>query len=445
MQFIVTAALVSHVLTTFEPRITCGILRACVNPDLVKGSSTMAGAIELVQGGTVTTARGFVAGATFAGLKTFAEDKLDLGIIFSETPCSVAGVFTTSTIVSPTVSVNRKRVTQGVARGLVVNAGIANACVGEQGFKDAEDMAAVAAQKLGAKAEEVLVCSTGVIGVELPMSLIRDGMEIISLSDQGGHQVALAMMTTDTRPKEVAVTFEVDGHQVHLGGVAKGSGMIHPNMATMLSFITTDAAVDQGFLQATLSEVNEDSFNMLTVDGDSSTNDTVLVLANGAAGNAPITAGSPAAETFKQALFQVCVHLTRELARDGEGASRLIMVEVGGAKDTAEARQAARTIASSSLVKSAVYGADPNWGRVLAALGRSGTAVDESKIDLFVNGVCIMEAGKPVPFHRDAVVALMQGPEVSFRLQLNLGQGEATAWGCDLTEEYVIINSAYTT
>lgn len=405
----------------------------------------MAGAIEFLEGGTVTSVQGFLAGATFAGLKTFAEDKLDLAIIFSETLCAVAGVFTKSTIVSPTVGFNRKLVAKGSAKGVVVNAGIANTCVGEQGFKDAEDMAAAAAQKLGVGADEVLVCSTGVIGVELPMSLIRSGMEQINLADQGGHDVARAMMTTDTRPKEVAVTFEVDGKQVRMGGVAKGSGMIHPNMATMLSFITTDAAVDQAFLQAKLSEVSDESYNMLTVDGDTSTNDTVLVLANGLAGNSPINAGSAAAESFEEALSQVCVHLTRELARDGEGASRLITVEIGGAQDKEDARKAARSIASSNLVKSAVYGADPNWGRVLMALGRCGTIVDEAKIDLYVNGVCIMESGKPVPFHRDAVVALMQGSEVIFRLQLHMGQGEATAWGCDLTEEYVIINSAYTT
>jgi glutamate N-acetyltransferase/amino-acid N-acetyltransferase len=306
-------------------------------------------------------------------------------------------------------------------------------------------MAILAARRVNARPEELLVCSTGVIGVELPMSLIRDGVNQIDLSDRGGHEVARAMMTTDTRPKEAAVSFEAGGRTVHLGGVAKGSGMIHPNMATMLSFITTDSAAEKEFLHDTLKEVADLSYNMLTVDGDSSTNDTVLILANGMAGTPPISAGSPDAETFKAALMEVAVYLTRELARDGEGASHLITVEVGGARDTEDARQAARTIASSSLVKSAVYGADPNWGRVLAALGRSGTTVDESKIDLFINGVCIMEGGSPVPFHRDAVMALMRHPEVSFRLHLNLGEGQATAWGCDLTQEYVIINSAYTT
>ena len=406
----------------------------------------MAGAIEFVDGGTVTTPQGFVAGATYAGLKTFAEDKLDLGILFSETPCNTAGVFTTSTVRSPGVTVDKERLAQGIPmRGLIVNAGIANACVGEQGYIDAIEMTGLVAAKTGVKPEEVLVCSTGVIGVELPMALIRDGVGKIELHGYGGADLARAIMTTDTRPKEVAVTFEVDERQIYLGGIAKGSGMIHPNMATMLSFLATDAAVEPGFLQSALSRIANETYNMLTVDGDSSTNDTVLLMANGAAHNYEITEGTLAGEVFVEALLEACTYLTRELARDGEGASHLIVVDVAGAADTTDARNAAKTIASSSLVKSAVFGTDPNWGRVLAALGRSGAAADENKIDLFVNGVCIMEAGKPIPFHRDAVVALMKRPEVTFRLQLNLGDGNATAWGCDLTEEYVIINSAYTT
>ena len=406
----------------------------------------MAGAIDFVDGGTVTSPLGFRAGATYAGLKTFAEDKLDLAILLSESPCATAGVFTTSTVKSPSVTVDRQRLAQGIPmRALIVNAGIANTCVGEQGFIDAEEMTSLAAQKTGTAPEQVLVCSTGVIGVELPMSLIRSGVEQIELTGNGGADMARAIMTTDTRPKEVAVSFEVGGRQVFLGGIAKGSGMIHPNMATMLSFLTTDAAVERKFLQAALSQVADETYNMLTVDGDSSTNDTVLLMANGAARNTEITDASPDADTFMAALRQVCTYLTQELARDGEGASHLIVVEVARATDITDARNAARTIASSSLVKSAVFGTDPNWGRVLAALGRSRAAVEEDKIDLFINGVCIMEAGKPIPFHRDAVVAQMRRPEVTFRLQLNLGSGEATAWGCDLTEEYVIINSAYTT
>ena len=405
----------------------------------------MAGEITFIEGGTVTTTPGFTGGATFAGLKTFAEDKLDLAVILSEAPCVAAGVFTTNAIRSPSITVNKEHLAQGLVRAIVVNAGIANACVGEQGYKDAQETAAIAAQRVGVRPEEVLVCSTGVIGVELPMSLIRSGMENITMSADGGGSVARAMMTTDTRPKETAVSFVVDGRRVHLSGVTKGSGMIHPNMATMLAFLTTDAAIEPDFLRAALTEVADASFNMLTVDGDTSTNDTLLVLANGLAGNRPVSAGSEDAATFKEALLEVCVHLAREMARDGEGATRLIIVDVSGARNIEDARKAARTVASSNLVKSAVYGADPNWGRVMMALGRSGAAAIEEKVDLFVNGVCIMESGKPLPFPRDAVVAQMRGPEVTFRLNLHLGDGHAIAWGCDLTEEYVIINSAYTT
>ena len=401
--------------------------------------------ISFIDGGSVTSPQGFSAGATYAGLKTFAEDKLDLGIIASDSPCTAAGVFTTSTIKSPTVSVNQAHLKAASPKGIIVNAGIANACVGEQGYKDAEEMASITANILNAAPSEILVCSTGVIGVELPMSLIRDGVANINLSKDGANQVARAMMTTDTRPKEVAVSCEIAGKTISIGGVAKGSGMIHPNMATMLSFITTDANVEQHFLEHCLTEVADSSYNMLTVDGDTSTNDTVLVLANGSANNEQITEGTKEAEVFQSALLEVAIFLTKELARDGEGASRLLSIEITGAKDVKSARQAASTIASSSLVKSAVYGSDPNWGRVLAALGRSEIEADETKIDLFVNGVCIMESGTPIPFHKEAVVVLMKGPEVTFKLQLNLGDASATAWGCDLTQEYVIINSAYTT
>ena len=250
----------------------------------------MAGAIEFVDGGTITTPQGFMAGATYAGLKTFAEDKLDLCILFSELPCSSAGVFTKSAVRSATVTVNQERLAQEIPmRGLIVNAGIANTCVGEQGYIDAVEMTRLAALKTGVKSEEILVCSTGIIGVELPMALIRDGLDKFELHGNGGPDMARAIMTTDTRPKEVAVTFEVDEHLVRLGGIAKGSGMIHPNMATMLSFLATDAAVERGFLQRALSQVADETYNMLSVDGDSSTNDTVLLMANGAAHNYQIT------------------------------------------------------------------------------------------------------------------------------------------------------------
>ena len=406
----------------------------------------MAASVNRVDEGTITIAHGFTAGGTYAGIKTYSEDKMDVGMLVSDRPCAAAGVFTTSSIVSSTVTANRETLAAGhLLRGLVVNSGIANAGVGEQGYIDAKGMAALGAEAVGVKPEEMLVFSTGIIGVELPMTLIKTGVEQIALSGQGGKDLARAMMTTDTHPKEVGVTVDLGGTEVRIGGVAKGSGMIHPNMATMLSFVATDAVVDQDFLRSVLPEVADFSLNMLTVDGDSSTNDSLVVLANGAAGNAPITAGTPEAEAFKAGLLEVCVQLTRLLARDGEGATHLLVVEVVNAANSEDARTAARTICSSLLVKSAVYGADPNWGRLLAALGRSQAQAVESKIDLYINGVCIMEAGRPVPFHRDAVVALMRGDEVTFRIDLNLGEAQATAWGCDLTEEYVVINSAYTT
>jgi len=406
----------------------------------------MAGPITHVDGGTITTAKGFRAGGTYVGIKTYSEEKMDMGMLLSDTPCTAAGVFTKSTLVSPSVTVNRETLAAGApVRGLVVNSGIANAGVGEQGYIDAKEMAAVAAAGLGVKPEEVLVFSTGVIGVELPMSLINKGVGQIQLSVDGGNELARAMMTTDTRTKETAVLFDLGGAAINICGVAKGSGMIHPNMATMLCFVATDAAVTQEFLRSILPGIADSTLNMLTIDGDTSTNDSLVVLANGSAGNSPITTGSADAESFKEALTDVLVQLTRQLAQDGEGATRLLLAEVRGARNTGDARLAAKTIASSLLIKSALYGADPNWGRLIMALGRSGAETVESKIDLYINGVCIMEGGRPVPFHRDAVVALMRGDEVTFGVNLNLSDGQATAWGCDLTEEYVVINSAYTT
>ncbi len=406
----------------------------------------MSGPITHIDGGTITTARGFRAGGTYVGIKTYSEDKMDMGMLLSDTPCSAAGVFTKSTLVSPSVTVNRETIAAGApVRGLVVNSGIANAGVGEQGYIDAKEMAAVAAAGLGVKPEEVMVFSTGVIGVELPMTLIKKGVDEIQLAEDGGNALARAMMTTDTHTKEAGVSVNLGGAEINICGVAKGSGMIHPNMATMLCFVATDAAVEQDFLRSILPAAADTTLNMLDIDGDTSTNDSLVVLANGAAGNTPITAGTADADAFKDALTEVLVQLTRQLAQDGEGATRLVVAEVRGARNIADARMAAKTITSSLLVKSAVYGADPNWGRLIMALGRSGAETVEPKIDLYINGVCIMEGGRPVPFHRDAVVALMRGDEVTFGVNLNLSDGQATAWGCDLTEEYVVINSAYTT
>lgn len=400
--------------------------------------------IQTIEGGTVTTPKGYVAGATYAGIKTYTQDKLDLGLFMSKSACTLAGMFTTNAVKSGSLIVCQETLTKGKARAFVANSGIANTSVGEQGVKDARETVALAAAHLGLKPDEVLICSTGKIGVELPMALIRSGIKKIKLSEMGGHDLARAILTTDTRTKEVAASFGVRDGTVTVGGIAKGAGMIHPNMATMLAFIATDAQVDKALLQGALKESVDKSFNMISVDGDTSTNDTVLLFANGASG-VSIREGTSQASLFKEALDAVCIHLAKEIVRDGEGATRLIAVTVEDAATLDDARKAARTIVSSSLVKTAVHGADPNWGRIVAALGRSGARVEESKLALYVNDVCIVDEGRPIPFHRDAVVSIMQTPEVSFRLRLGLGTAKATAWGCDLTEEYVTFNSAYTT
>ncbi|MDP2660484.1 MAG: bifunctional glutamate N-acetyltransferase/amino-acid acetyltransferase ArgJ, partial [Dehalococcoidia bacterium] len=283
------------------------------------------------------------------------------------------------------------------------------------------------------------------IGVPLPMERIRDGIERLALSTSGGHELAQAIITTDTHTKEIALSFELGGTRLTIGGVAKGAGMIHPDMATMLAIITTDGNVEPGFLQEALTQAVDLSFNMISIDGDTSTNDTVLLLANGLAGNSPIGVSSPDREIFQEALNRVCLYLAREVARDGEGAEHLIEVRVEGAVSKDEARAAARTIVSSPLVKSAVHGADPNWGRILAALGRSGAQIEESRLEVFIGNVCVLTAGQPQPFDDEATRRQLKEPEVLLRVCLGLGKAEAQAWGCDLTEEYVTINSAYTT
>ncbi len=401
--------------------------------------------ITEVPQGTVTSPQGFLAGATYAGIRTYSEDKVDFGMLMSETPSVAAGMFTTNLIRSPSLVVTEEHISNGVAQVIVINSGIANACVGEQGYKDAKECTALAAEHLGVPQEDVLFCSTGLIGVELPMALLKGAIPRVDLTSDGGRPLARAILTTDLRPKEYAVSFPHDGRTVTIGGITKGSGMIHPNMATTLTFLTTDAAVEPAFLKEALREAVDSTLNMVSVDGDMSTNDSVIILANGAAGGEVMTWDSDDAEVFQSALTQVCAHLAREIARDGEGATKVITVIVEGARSLSDARRAARTVAASSLVKTAVTGNDPNWGRILASLGASGAEVVEEKIALYINDVCIMEDGRPIPFFKDAVVAIMAEQDVVFRLSLGLGDASAQAWGCDLTNEYVTINSAYTT
>ena len=404
----------------------------------------MAAMIELIQGGSVTSAKGFTAEGTHAGIKT-SEEVLDLGILLSEVPAAVAGTFSTNRVVSSSVVLSRERVGRGSARAVVVNSGCANCCVGEQGLKDAEEMVHLAASHVGVEPEDVLVCSTGLIGVELPMALVRQNMGNIQLTEDGGHQFARAIMTTDSRPKEMAISVDLSGRRAVLGGTAKGSGMIHPNMATMLCFIATDANVERRFLQRALIESVNASFNMIDVDGDQSTNDTVLVFANGAAGGAQIQADTASGEAFQEALTYLCVDLAKGLVRDGEGAQHLIEVVVEGARTLEDARAAAREIASSLLVKTMVHARDPNWGRVMMALGKSGIEFNETDVDLFINDIHIVHQGVAIPYLKDSVISAMSVPEVRFRVEVNAGGVSATAWGCDLTEEYVTLNSAYST
>lgn len=399
--------------------------------------------IEFIAEGTVTSPKGFQAGATHAGLKKEAKHALDLGILFSEAPCVAAALFTTNKVKAAPIVLCQQRLQGGRAIALVVNSGCANAFTGEQGLRDAAEMASLTAKRIGVSPEDVLVASTGVIGEQLPMKLIRPGIEQIVLSAEGGHSLVKAMMTTDTVPKEMAA--RVGDSEFIIGGVVKGSGMIHPDLATMLCFLTTDAAIDLDFLKSTLRKAVDISFNMVSIDGDTSTNDMVLIMANGLAGNKPISQDSRQAGIFQQALNQVCIYLAKSMARDGEGASKLIEVTVSGAPSVAEARLAARTIVSSLLVKTAVYGNDPNWGRIVAAVGRSGVEVVESKINLHIGDICVVREGNPLPFNKKSVAEVFGRSEVSIDLHLNLGMASATAWGCDLSEEYVVINSQYTT
>jgi len=398
---------------------------------------------EVIPGGTVTSARGFLAGATRAGLKT--RGGLDLGIIYSEVPCVAAGLFTSNRIKAAPVLLCQEHIAGGRGQAIVVNAGCANACTGEQGVEDAAEMASLGAKKLGISAQDVLVASTGVIGMRLPMELISAGIEKVALSKEGGHELAQAITTTDTFAKERAVALDLGGMELIIGGIAKGAGMIHPDLATLLCFLATDAAIDAGFLERALRRAADLSFNMLTIDGDTSPSDTLLILANGLANNRKIEEGSAAAKAFQAALNEVCIYLAKCIARDGEGATKLIEVAVEGALSAADARVAARTVACSPLVKAAVHGNDPNWGRIIAALGRSGAEIDGSKIDLFVNSICLMKGGSPHPFDDNEVREAMKGAEVPIKVRLNLGSYAATAWGCDLSEEYVTINSEYRT
>jgi glutamate N-acetyltransferase/amino-acid N-acetyltransferase len=401
--------------------------------------------IEFVPGGSVTTPLGFTAGAVPVGVRT-DWDKLDVTLLYSEKPCAAAAVYTSNNLKAAPVVVTQSHLADGRAQAVVVNAGCANAATGKQGIDNAVTMAKLAGAKLGIDPHDVVVSSTGVIGVQLPMDRIAAGIEKIALTRGGGVDFAKAIMTTDTVPKYVAVRCG----EWAIGGAVKGVGMIHPNMATMLCYVTTDAPVAQPFLAEALKEAVDASFNMIDVDSDTSTNDTVVVMANGMAGGGLIDAAHRDAEPFSEALTAVCTHLAKAMVADAEGGSKVIEVRVEGAASLSDARKAAREIVSSLGVKTAMYGEDPNWGRILAAVGNSGAAMDMDTATLFLarpggGELCLYENGAPLPFDAAEAKTCLAPRDIRVRVGLGLGDGAATAWGSDLTEDYVRLNSLYTT
>jgi glutamate N-acetyltransferase/amino-acid N-acetyltransferase len=399
--------------------------------------------VTLIPGGTAASPRGFVAGAVYAGIKTLGDDPLDLGVLASDRPAAVAAVFTRSTVKGAAVLHSQMVARRGVARGIVVNAGISNVATGRQGQEHAAEMARLAAGLAGAGRGEMLVGSTGVIGRPLPIEKIRDGIPRIQLSAEGGLLFARAIMTTDTHPKTMAV--RVGGSRGYtIGAVAKGSGMIHPDMATMFCFFTTDAAVEPRFLRAAFGEAVDRSLNMLSVDADTSTSDTAAIFANSAAGGGEIVAGSAGAAPFEAALAYVATEMAKMLARDGEGAQKLIEVRIEGAISEREARAAARTVTASPLVKTAVHGNDPNWGRLLMAIGRSYARINLDRARAWIGAVPVYGRG-PLAFDERAAAAELRREHVVLRVDLGAGYAAATAWGCDMTPEYVHINADYTT
>jgi glutamate N-acetyltransferase / amino-acid N-acetyltransferase len=398
----------------------------------------------LVDDGSSTTAVGFKAGALAAGIK--ASGRPDLGIWASDVPCVAVATFTQNAFAAAPVIVSRDRLSASPrAQAVVFNAGNANACNAEQGLRDAREMAALAADKLGISPELVLVASTGIIGVPMPMDKVRAGLPSVQLLPDGGHAAAQAIMTTDTRQKDCAVSVRIGGREAHIGAMTKGVGMIHPNMATMLAFVGTDASLAPDFARTALKRVVERTFNMISVDGDTSTNDSCFLLANGLSGAPELTEQSLDAERFVAALEAVCTDLARKMARDGEGATKLLQVEVTGAASEPDARRAARAVASSSLLKAALHGEDPNWGRVFMAVGNSGAQVDANRAALWIGSVQVARDGLTTGFDKSEASAQMHGDDVKMRVDLGLGSASARAWGCDLTEAYVVENSAYST
>ena len=404
---------------------------------------------HMIEGG-VTAAGGFQAASTAAGIKY--KDRQDMALIYSEVPCAAAGTFTTNVVKAAPVKWDQDVVYNSpAAQAVVINAGIANACTGAEGYGYCRDTADAAAEILGISPDSVLVASTGVIGMQLPMERIGLGIKAMAPKLDGslesGTAAAMAIMTTDTRKKEVAVALELGGRTVTIGGMCKGSGMIHPNMCTMLGFITTDAAISKEMLQAALSEDVKDTYNMVSVDGDTSTNDTVLLLANGMAGNPEIREKNQDYEAFKAALHYINETLAKKIAGDGEGCTALFEVKIVGAESKEQAVTLAKSVVTSSLTKAAIFGHDANWGRILCAMGYSGARFDPEQVDLFFESragkLQIIENGVAVDYSEEEATKILSQPEVTAVADIKMGDAQATAWGCDLTFDYVKINADY--
>ncbi len=397
--------------------------------------------------GSICAANGFTAGGIYCGIRK-RNDKNDLALIFSKVPAHAAAVYTTNLVKGAPLTVTKLHIADGIAQAVICNSGNANTC-NSDGIEIAEKMSCLTADKLGIKPEDVIVASTGVIGQKLRIDPIAGGMDalVASLSEKGDEEAAKAIMTTDTVMKKIAVEFEIGGKTCRLGGIAKGSGMIHPNMATMLVFLTTDTAISASMLQKALSHDVRKTFNMLSVDGDTSTNDMVAIMANGLAGNVEITAEGPDFDTFMEALNTVTIALCRSIAGDGEGATKLLECDVMGAADENVASVVAKSVITSSLLKAAMFGADANWGRVLCAIGYSGADLDVSKVDVAfrsAKGILpVCKNGAGIDFSEEFAKEVLLEKEITILVNLNSGDAEATAWGCDLTYDYVKINGDY--
>ncbi|MFZ7104453.1 MAG: bifunctional glutamate N-acetyltransferase/amino-acid acetyltransferase ArgJ [Peptococcaceae bacterium] len=400
--------------------------------------------MKIVDGG-ITAPIGYKAAGVAAGIRK--KGRKDIAIVYSEVPAKAAAVYTINKFKAAPLKVTADNLADTTAQAMVINSGIANACMGRQGMETAKKMAEIAGEALQIKSQDVVVASTGLIGAPLPMDRLEAGIKEAAgaLSKEGYGCASEAIMTTDLVKKELAVTIELGGKEVTIGAMAKGSGMIHPNMATMLGFITTDANIEPQCLTKILKDAVKMSFNMITVDGDTSTNDMVVLMANGKAENPLITLDSDFHEPFQDVINQVCIMLAKMIAQDGEGATKLLEIFVKGALSVDDARLAARSICSSSLVKSAIFGQDANWGRIVTALGYSGAEVDPDKVDVFIGDLMMAENGTGLSFDEDQASKILAEKEVTVTVDLKLGEQEAKSWGCDLSYEYVRINADYRT